>query len=81
MRRWDLCSGTLGFSQNLGWENRNRNPLQDRPSILYAIEILSTLCSTSCTGGQAQSSSNNFNDFRGFYMGHPVCSYEYIGKN
>ena len=29
MGRRDLCSGTMGFSQNLGWEMGIRYPLQD----------------------------------------------------
>ncbi len=26
--RWDLCSGTMGFSQNFGWEMGIGSPLQ-----------------------------------------------------
>jgi hypothetical protein len=29
LRRWDVCSLTLGFSQNLGWEMEIVNTLRD----------------------------------------------------
>ena len=29
LRQWDLCSGTMGFSHNLGWEMGIGSPLQD----------------------------------------------------
>ena len=38
LRQWDLCSGTMGFSHNLGWEMGIGSPLQDPHISTYILK-------------------------------------------